>query len=98
MDSSIVASLILSGTGIIISIIISIIFGYIPKVKKHKMELLHKELLISYKDIKEFHKLENTLLELANISKIKARTNLNISSQSEFKRIEKRINELENIL
>jgi hypothetical protein len=94
MDPNIIASLILSGSGIIISLILSIMFAYIPRERKRKINSLEKELLNTYSDISEFIKLEQSLLEKTNISKINARTNLNISANSEPKKVKKRIEEL----
>jgi hypothetical protein len=98
MDSNIIASLILSISGIVISLITSIIFGYIPKIRKRKIELLEKELLNTYSDISEFQKLVKNLIEISNISKINARKDLSISANSQPKRLQKRISELKLIL
>lgn len=91
MDTNIISSLILSGAGIIISLIVSIIFGYIPRERKRKINLLNKELLNTYSDINEFIKLEQSFLEKYNITKINARKNLNISANSEPKKVAKKI-------
>ncbi len=94
MDSGIIIALILG----VCSVVSSIIFGYIPRSRKEKLIRLQKELLNVYNDINEFQKLEQKLSVTLNISKIVARENLNISSNAEPKRVEKRIAELENIL
>jgi hypothetical protein len=94
MDSSIIASLIVSISGIIISFILAIMFGYIPRKRKHEITSLQKELLRLYTDVLEFHKLENDLLKKSNISKIIARKNLKISRFSESSKVQKRIMEL----
>lgn len=94
MDSSIIASLIMSTSGIIISFILAIMFNYIPRKRKSENILLQKELLRLYSDVLEFHKLENDLLKKSNISKITARKNLKISRISEPSRINNRIIEL----
>jgi len=94
MDSSIIASLIVSISGIIISFILAIMFGYIPRKRKYEITSLQKELLRLYTDVLEFHKLENDLLKKSNISKIIARKNLKISRFSESSKVQKRIMEL----
>jgi len=94
MDSSIIASLIISISGIIISFILAIMFGYIPRKRKYEITSLQKELLRLYTDVLEFHKLENDLLKKSNISKIIARKNLRISRFSESSKVQKRIMEL----
>jgi hypothetical protein len=94
MDSSIIASLIVSISGIIISFILAIMFGYIPRKRKYEITSLQKELLRLYTDVLEFHKLENDLLKKSNISKIIARKNLRISRFSESSKVQKRIMEL----
>lgn len=94
MDTNIIASLILSGAGIIISLIVSTVFGYIPRERKRKIKSLNKELLNAYSDINEFIKLEKSFLEKYNISKINARKDLNISTNSEPKKVTKKIEEL----
>lgn len=96
MDASIISSLILSGSGIITSLILGYMFGYLPRQRKIKIISLQKELLRIYSDVLEFHKLENDLLLNANISKNMARKNFRISHNSENKRVQKRIIELEN--
>jgi hypothetical protein len=98
MDTNIISSLILSGAGIIISLIVSIIFGYIPRERIRKINLLNKELLNTYSDINEFIKLEQSFLKKYNITKINARKNLNISANSEPKKVAKKIKELNLIL
>jgi Mg2+/citrate symporter len=98
MDTNIISSLILSGAGIIISLIVSIIFGYIPRERIRKINLLHKELLNTYSDINEFIKLEQSFLKKYNITKINARKNLNMSANSEPKKVAKKIKELNLIL
>lgn len=94
MDSSIIASLIVSISGIIVSFILAIMFGYNPRKRKYEITSLQKELLRLYTDILEFHKLENDLLKKSNISKIIARKNLRISRFSESSKVQKRIMEL----
>jgi hypothetical protein len=94
MDSSITASLIISISGIIISFILAIMFGYIPRKRKYEITSLQKELLRLYSDVLEFHQLENDLLKKSNISKIIARKNLRISRFSEPSKVQKRILEL----
>jgi hypothetical protein len=73
MDASIISSLILSGSGIITSLILGYMFGYLPRQRKIKIISLQKELLRIYSDVLEFHKLENDLLLNVNISKNMAR-------------------------
>lgn len=91
MDTNIITSLILSGAGIIISLIVSIIFGYIPRERKRKINTLNRELLNIYADINEFIKLEQSFLGKYNISKINTRKDLNISANSEPKKVEKKL-------
>jgi hypothetical protein len=73
MDASIISSLILSGSGIITSLILGYMFGCLPRQRKIKIISLQKELLRIYSDVLEFHKLENDLLLNVNISKNMAR-------------------------
>lgn len=94
MDTNIITSLIISSAGIIISLILSIMFGYIPRKRKREVKSLNIELLKTYSDINEFIKLEQSFLESYNISKIKARKSFNISALSEPKKVQKRIKEL----
>jgi len=98
MDSSIIASIIFGSAGILVSLIVSIFFGYTPNQRKNKIIKLQKELLMSYLDINEFQKLEHILLEKSNISKQTARKDLNISTNSEPKKVQNRIKELQIIL
>jgi len=94
MDTNIITSLIISSAGIIISLILSIMFGYIPRKRKSEVKSLNLELLKTYSDINEFIKLEQSFLESYNISKIKARKSFNISALSEPKKFQKRIKKL----
>ena len=56
--------------------------------------MLIKELLNTYSDINAFIKLEQSFLKKYNITKINARKNLNISANSEPKKVAKKIKEL----
>ncbi len=90
MDTSIIVALILGAS----SIITSIIFGWIPRVRQAKLLAQKKELLTLYEDIDKFIKIEEKLTKQLNISKIKARDGIKISEKSEPARVKRRINEL----
>ena len=84
------------------SVILAILFGYIPNRRKKKIEQLQQkikerttELLAVYKDVQALIQVESFLCTDADTNKKKAREGFSISYRCEPKRVEKRIAELE---
>lgn len=89
--ASIIVALLLSIGGIVISFM----FGYIPRKRKDEIVRTKKELLQLYQDVLQLLDEEKMLLEEADVSKLKARRDRVISSRCEPTRVKKRIKELE---
>ncbi len=89
--ASIIVALLLSTGGIVISFM----FGHIPRKRKDEIVRTKKELLQLYKDVLQLLEEEKMLLEETEMSKLKARKDRVISSRCEPARIKKRIKELE---
>lgn len=68
------------------------------KRKDQKIESRTKELIVLYKDIQTWHKIEDWLVDLAGVSGKDKRNGNTLSTKSESAHVAKRINELENQL
>lgn len=79
----------------LLGVITGVIFNYVPRLRKEKLQKLRKELLEVYKDVECLIQIESNLLQKSNISKIQARKGFSISKRCEPKRLANRIKELE---
>lgn len=69
-------------------------WGYVPRKKQEKIEKLQKELFDCYCDIYNLLQIETDYMEEEGISKRKVRENRRLTSRSEPKNVEKRIEDL----
>lgn len=69
-------------------------WGYVPRKKQEKIEQLQKELFDCYCDIYNLLQIEKDYMEIEGISKIKVRNNRRLTSRSEPKNVEKRLEDL----
>lgn len=92
--ASVLSSIILGISGIIVSII----YGYIPRKRQTKIKSLQKELLTLYNDVNMLLKIQKELLDKSDVSKTEARRGFSISYHCEPARVSKRIKELNNQL
>lgn len=89
--ASIVSSAILGTAGIVVSIV----YGYVPAKRRHKVEQLNLELLKMYKNAKVLLQIEKELSEQLKIGKNTVRKGHQLTRDLEPKRLENRIRELE---
>lgn len=89
--ASIVASIILSASGIVASII----FSYVPRQRKETINKLRKELYEVYKGVEQIKQVEESLEKKFGVSKQNARKDVIIPERFEKTRLTKRINQLE---
>ena len=91
--ASVVSSAILGTAGIVVSIV----YGYVPAKRRHKVEQLNLELLKMYKNAKVLLQIEEELSEQLKVSKKNVRKGHQLTKDIEPKRLENRIRELETI-
>ncbi len=91
MDSGIIISIILGGSGIICSILL----GVVPQRRKYKVEALQSELLEVYQSAKQLLEIEETLTQELGKKKVTVRKGYNITKKFQPKKIDERITTLE---
>ena len=73
-------------------------YGYVPKINKQKLVRLQKELLDCYKNIQSLLEIEAEYMEEEGIGKQTTRRGKNLSSNIQPKKVQTRIEQLENEL